>query len=117
MSNTKINYLYRDANNFKVHNEAVIEGLLTEQQMDDIINCLDEGEYFVPSAVSLPECKFDKYDPEADHPWFELYRDGFETTNNAPTVNVTAEELYQLFKKCDCHWKAIAGEKDEEGTL
>ena len=30
--NTKINYLYRDADNYKVRNECVIHGEMTEEQ-------------------------------------------------------------------------------------
>ena len=32
--NTKIHYLYRDADNYKVHNSCVIKGVLTPAQID-----------------------------------------------------------------------------------
>ena len=38
------------------------------------------GEYFIPRQVGMPERKFDEYDTEADHCWFELSKEGFEYT-------------------------------------
>ena len=76
--NTRICYLYRDSDNYKVHNMCVIHGELTDSQIDQILECCDMGEYFIPSQVGLPERKFDEFDSERDHCWFELNRDGFE---------------------------------------
>ena len=67
--NTRIHYLYRDADNYKVQNECVILGEMTEEQEQRIIACLDEKEYFVPSRVGMPERKFDT-ETDSDHPWF-----------------------------------------------
>ena len=71
--NTRIHYLYRDADNYKVQNECVILGEMTEEQEQRIIACLDEKEYFVPSRVGMPERKFDT-ETDSDHPWFEWER-------------------------------------------
>lgn len=49
--NTRINYLYRDANNFKYSSSVVVEGCLKFQQLKKY---LDEGLYFVPADVGLP---------------------------------------------------------------
>ena len=46
--NTKICYLYRDAGNYKVHNECVIQGELSKEQIQSILDCCDMGEYFIP---------------------------------------------------------------------
>ncbi|MBP3585213.1 MAG: hypothetical protein J6J59_05960 [Peptococcaceae bacterium] len=70
--NTKIEYLYRDASNYKIYNECVVKGILTAEQREEIVDCLSEGEYFIPSQVGLPEKRFDDW-TEDDHPWFELY--------------------------------------------
>ena len=35
--NTRINYLYRDASNYKVHNTAVIRGELSEEDQKTIL--------------------------------------------------------------------------------
>lgn len=53
--NTCISYLYRDACNYKIHNEVIINGVLTSAQIDSIMDCLLDGEYFIPSQVGLPE--------------------------------------------------------------
>ena len=72
--NTKINYLYRDADNYKVHNECVVQGTISAEQIAVILECLDEGEYFIPHLVGLPEKRFDTFDPQVDHPYFEFRR-------------------------------------------
>ena len=69
--NTKIYYLYRDASNYKVLNHCVVKGLLTEEQKDIILSSLYEEEYFIPHKVGMPEKRFDKWDDELDHIWFE----------------------------------------------
>lgn len=43
MSNTKINYLYRNGANYKQPNEEIIKGTITPEQIQTIINCLDSG--------------------------------------------------------------------------
>lgn len=103
--NTRINYLYRDADNYKAHNECVVRGEITSEQKAVIISCLDEGEFFIPRLVGMPERKFDTYDPTSDHPWMELREDGFENTKEEPTVDVTVEEIVERFVQCrDSNW-------------
>lgn len=93
--NTRISYLYRDADNYKVQNSVVICGDMTEEQQKKIIDCLDASEYFVPSQVGMPEKKFG-CDTEADHAWFEWQ--GVEETEQEPTLDITAEELVKKFE-------------------
>ena len=83
--NTKISYLYRDASNYKVPNECIVRGLLTDEQTKAILDCLDRDN-FIPSQVGLPERRFDRFDPEEDTCWFELYESGFEPTDAEATV-------------------------------
>ena len=84
--NTKISYLYRDADNYKKVNECVFAGALTAEQICAIKDCCDMGEYFIPSQVGLPERRFDRYDP-------------------APTVALTAAELVNRFEECRNNWQ------------
>lgn len=49
--NTRISYLYRDASNYKRPNEVIVQGTFTSKQIDTIISCLDEGEYFIPDQI------------------------------------------------------------------
>lgn len=103
--NTKISYLYRDADNYKVLNECVITGTLTAEQARTIRDCCDMGEYFIPRQVGLPERRFDRYGPEADHCWFELDEDSFSETTELPTVALTATELVNRFKGRRNNWQ------------
>lgn len=104
-SNTRINYLYRDASNYKKHNEVIIRGVLTDQQIDIIMSCLEAGEYFIPEQVGLPEVRSDDSWTEDDHVWFELYRDGFEEVSMEPTVELTAAEVVERFLRVKENWK------------
>ena len=101
--NTKITYLYRDASNYKVWNEAVIKGKLTDEQQKTILECLIDGEYFIPSQVGLPEEKFaSKY--EDDPVWFELSEGFAEPSIGKATEDLTADELVQNFLKAKGNW-------------
>ena len=98
--NTKISYIYRDADNYKMQNECVIEGTLTEDQKQQILDCRFDGEWFIPKMVGLPEERFGEWDDQADHPYFELYEHSFEETSLSPTVRVKGEDLVTAFKRC-----------------
>lgn len=113
--NTQIRYLYRDASNYKVKNECVVTGTFTQEQIAQIMGCCDLGEYFIPSQVGLPERRFDSYDPEEDHCWFELAEDGFEETTRPATVGISAQQLVESFAAAKEHWNdtAIQPQMDE----
>lgn len=98
--NTKISYLYRDADNYKVYNECVIEGTLSEEQKKTILGCLDEGQYFIPGMVGMPAKQFDQWDESVDHPWFELDDCSFEETAAPATVELKAGDLVDAFVRC-----------------
>ena len=104
--NTIINYQYRDASNWKQHNEAIVQGTLTEEQIDTIINCLEDGEYFIPRQIGLPEIRFAEI-CEDDHCWFELDRAGFEITERCPTVQLTAKEVVGRFLEARNNWEVF----------
>ena len=106
--NTQIRYLYRDASNYKVENECVVTGTFTPEQIAQIMDCCDLGEYFIPSQVGLPEQRFDRYDAEEDHCWFELAEDGFEETAKPATVGISAEQLVENFAAAKEHWNDTA---------
>ena len=103
--NTKIRYLYRDADNYKVFNECIVQGEISEEQVCKILDCCDMGEYFIPSQVGMPERKFDEYDTEADHCWFELNKDGFEYTDQPADISLTARQLAENFASCGGQWQ------------
>lgn len=102
--NTKISYLYRDASNNKVPNECIVRGLLTEEQTKAILDCR-AGDNFIPSQVGLPEKRFDRFDPEKDTCWFELYESGFDPTDAEATVDLSVDELVSHFLSKKNHWE------------
>ncbi len=104
MKRTRILYLYRDASNYKAQNSCVIDGLLTPEQMTQIKACCQEGVYFIPSEVGLPEERFASY-TEDDHPFFELL--GFEDTSKYADVSLDPEELALAFERCKGQWDAL----------
>ena len=106
MANTRIDYLYRDSGNYKTYNSIVIAGTLTKEQIDSILSCLDEGEFFLPAQVGFPEERSSDYDPSCDHPWFELNRFGFSETNEPVTsdVSITAAQLPEKFQSMKGKW-------------
>lgn len=101
--NTQISYLYRDADNFKKYNKVVLPGTFTDKQIQAIIGCLSDGEYFIPSEVGLPEDKYEGTD--ADHPWFELHEDDFSETDDDVTLNIKPEELVEKFLQRYLAWR------------
>lgn len=98
--NTEVQYLYRDANNFKCWNRCVVQGMLTDEEMAEIQNCCDSGGYFYPHLAGLPEEKFEGSD--ADVPWLEL--EGFQQTSRKPDVDLTAKELLERFRALKGTW-------------
>lgn len=101
--NTGIYYLYRDGSNYKNMNRQVVSGELTDEQKEKILESCDEGEYFIPRQVGLPEERFDDID-EDDHAWFEMSR--MFKTDMEPTVDLSAQEMYENFLKASGNWNA-----------
>lgn len=93
--NTKFEYLYRDAGNWKQYSEVVVRGTLTEKQVSEIFHaCRAEGQ-FIPGDVGFPETRFENVDLEDDHIWFEL--SAIEPTMENPSDQRTAEEVFRAF--------------------
>lgn len=102
--NTRISYLYRDADNYKEYNECIIRGTMTEDQKARIIACLEEEVYFIPSRVGMPEVKFEN-ETEADHPWFEWM--DTELTDLKATLDITVDDLVARFEKMKNGWETV----------
>jgi len=95
--NTKIQYLYRDADNYKEWNEVILAGEITDEQKKVIMDACD-GEYFIPEQVGLPITRPDDNITEADHCFCELYDDYIYLTDDEPTEGITIDELVEKFK-------------------
>nr|WP_303182481.1 hypothetical protein [Lachnoclostridium phocaeense] len=106
---TKILYLYRDASNYKVQNSCIINGLLSMRQIEQIRNCCQDREYFIPAEVGLPEEGFSTY-MEDDHPFFELV--DFEEVFKGAEVQVTPDEIVRAFEECKDKWDELGVMKE-----
>lgn len=104
MQNTRIEYLYTDADNYIVTNYAIVPGRFTKEQIDQIIGSLDEGEYFIPRKVGMPEKKFDDT-TEADHDWFKLHAADFIETDEIENLDVKPDVLTARFLACKGRWE------------
>ena len=121
MKNTKLLYLYTDADNYKQWNKAVLEGEITEEQKNIIMDSLDTDNMFVPSLISLPENRFERLTP-ADHIWFEMKE--ISLTDEEADTGLTVEEVAEGFQKQKGLWEEntdliafemkIAEETDDE---
>ena len=74
-----VEYLYRDAANYKTHGEAVLTGPYSREAELQIATALDADRVFVPEQVGLPPLQalhLATYGPEAgqDHALHEFVR-------------------------------------------
>ena len=109
-TNTRITYLYRDADNYKFPQEFVVRGKATDEDkrfLNDFIGSPDDGGNFIPEQVGLPLNRGGYEISEADHCWGELDAiDGITLTEQAPTEEITWEEVMDRFRAAkDEGWK------------
>lgn len=102
ITNTRLAYLYRDADNFKVRHEVVFAGQMSEDEKMRIIASLDDGEYFIPGPLGLNDERFGS-ETEADHPFFEFCY--FEETTHKPTTDIAIAEIVKRFEDNAHLWK------------
>lgn len=106
MANTKISYLYRDGNNYKKRNSAILKGEYNEEDLKTIEGVQD-CELFIPEQVGLPLTRpTDEY-TEDDHCWAELFPENdIELTDEEPTETLPWKQLVENFKKVNkTGWK------------
>ena len=113
--NTRFDYVYRDAANYKTDYSFVFEGELSEDQIEKFIEACDD-DLFIPRALGLPGgflIDDPGYDAEFDHYWCEHdFEDSFELVDAEPdeilvcgkrTV-IKAEEFLELVSRCS-NWE------------
>lgn len=72
-------YLYRDAGNYKVWGELLLEGELTNEDVSRLTARFDEGELFIAEQIGVPtlyeelwrQCQCEPSE-ELDHVWHEF---------------------------------------------
>lgn len=112
-ANTLVEYLYTDAANYKVTGRAVLEGRIAEADAARMVGSLDDGMYFIPGQVGLPDLQGDftdgpAWDGEVDHVWHSLT--GLSYTDEAPTPGIDSAHVETLMGE----WPGKDG-WDEEG--
>ena len=90
--NTLFSYFYRDACNYKLYNEVVIEGVLG---LDELTPFLHDAAFFVPSELGLADLQDNPFTND-DHIWHEI--DSVEPTQQPPTCSLTASEFCAAFQ-------------------
>jgi len=107
--NTRMEYLYRDASNYKSLNQVIVAGVITEEQKKAIQSTLEDGMYFIPEQIGLD--LYRGWDvTEDDHPYCELdvEKDFFETNDAPDNEAFTADDLVAAFKATGGRWDAAA---------
>lgn len=100
--NTRFNYLYRDASNYKTCNSVVLKGAITPEMFEEMKSCCEDGhEDFIPEQLGLDLIR-DWETTEDDHPYAEL--EDYELVPDKPTTDMTPEELLEEFRKAKDNW-------------
>lgn len=106
--NTLVSYQYRDAGNFKVSRDMVLEGVLNKSQIDKIISKYGEGciDGFVPSQIGFDDLQselqgYDSVDHDVDHCYHEILE--IEAVETEPNSKINAESFFKLIMNTE--WK------------
>lgn len=103
-----MNFLYRDASNYKCYRSFVLQGRITEEQKLSIADCLLEGEHFIPQQVGIP-FERDWEISEDDHPFCELDPvSDFQYTDAKPDYPlITVDDLVSAFQLAKGKWNEL----------
>ena len=105
--NTRMEYLYRDASNYKSLNQVIVAGTITEDQKDTIQQTLEDGIHFIPEQIGLD--LYRGWDvTEDDHPFCELdvEKDFYDTEESADDDSFTVDDLVAAFVSTNGKWNA-----------
>lgn len=93
-NNVKLNYLYRDAGNYKIFGSVVFanpENIDIEMIRNEVQSKLIDGEFFLPSRWQIAPLGFEEWNDDLDHFWNEF--DSLQFTNESPTTNKTVTKF------------------------
>ena len=72
-----LEYMYRDAGNYKAWGKLLLSGSVSEQDNDNLIQCLESGQFFVAEQVGVPTLYKELWQLNGgpnkdDHGWHEF---------------------------------------------
>lgn len=108
MKNTEIEYMYRDASNYKAFANLVVAGVIEEEAIRACLASINEDNNFIPYQVGLEDLQPQMltYPSADDHVWHEF--ESARPTDRPPTVTITAAQLLQNFQKIKGRWDVTA---------
>ncbi len=99
--NAQINYMYRDADNYKYGGHVVFGGAISLCQLEDLFANLDEDDHgFIPGQIGIRDLQGDAtggWQEESDHPWHNVRT--VSLTMGAPTDDRTIGKFMTIVKE------------------
>lgn len=105
--NTKIDYLYRDKYNYKSYQTVVLNGLLTNDQITEILQSLPDHAYFIPEYLDFPSDRNWGFDPQVDDAFWEMDKNSFSETTAKPTIECTPDDIVKRFCELESKWNSL----------
>ena len=107
-----LEYLYRDAANWKTHGLVLLQGPCPPTLQAQIIDALDSGLYFVAEQVKLPalqrrhNAEYGNADEDLDHAFHEFFELRPATASDLAQAELTvsAEDVGRLFAMAKRRW-------------
>lgn len=99
-------YLYRDAGNYKAWGYLLLKGISCAADEKTIRSCLDSGEYFLPEKIGIPALQpqiwaagFPRNSDDHDFHEFVELREATPTEINTMTAWGTLDDLLAHFRQ------------------
>ena len=109
-----LEYLYRDANNFKAFGKLLLVGTVTDSKTMKIKSLLDSGEYFVAEQVDIPTLyselwKYSNGPTIADHAYHEFIELRSATDEEITSLSVWGDiaTLMSKFRHVRQDWDCL----------
>lgn len=104
--NTQINYLYRDASNYKSFNSIIVSGTFSQEQVKEILSCCKDGDTFIPEQIGWDLVRGWDIN-EDDHPYAEIDEASFVPTDKKTTSDDSALDVLNKFRQCKNCWDSV----------
>jgi hypothetical protein len=104
--NIKFCYRYRDYANYKKYNEVVFSNPSNKpihEVEQFILDHLFDDKLFYSTEWNLPDLHFDDWDPDIDHFVHEF--DSVNETDEAPTIQKSLDEFFEIVEDAVNGWK------------